>query len=138
MSWLYEIISGRLYDDGNNLVGVGYSGNPAHKNDPSACALKDQGPIPPGSYTIQAPQDTVTHGPFVLPLQPFSSNEMYGRSGFLMHGDSVVNPGTASEGCVIQSRDVREQVWASGDRVLSVVAQIADPLASVNSGGGGE
>lgn len=80
------------------------------------------GPIPAGNYFIQKPEDTVTHGPYVLPLVPYSSNEMFGRSGFLIHGDSVVNPGTASEGCIILSRDVREKIWASTDHGLTVIA----------------
>lgn len=126
MSWAYEIVSGRLFTDSGELVGVGYSGAPQYKNDPAAQSLRDLGPIPAGSYTISSPVDTVTHGPYVLPLTPSPENEMYGRSGFLIHGDSVVSPGSASEGCIIQSRDVREQVWASGDRSLTVVVQLED------------
>jgi len=64
--------------------------------------------------------DTVTHGPYVLPLTPSLNNQMFGRSGFLIHGDSVVNPGTASEGCIILPRAVRQQIWGAGDHVLQV------------------
>jgi len=120
--WWYEIISGRLYDD-TGLVGKGYSGSPLHKNDVDAQSLKNQGPIPVGQYRIAEPVDTVTHGPYVLPLGPDPSNLMWERDGFLIHGDSVVNPGTASEGCIIMARDIREKVWNSGDHTLRVVAQ---------------
>jgi hypothetical protein len=129
MSWTYEIASGRLYSDSGELIGVGYSGAPSHKNDVTAQSLPDLGPIPEGWYTIGSPVDTVTHGPYVLPLTPDPSNQMYGRSGFLMHGDSVVAPGTASEGCLIQARDVREQVGTSTDHRLQVVAQLEESNA---------
>jgi hypothetical protein len=122
MSALYEIVSGSLYDATGVLIGVGYSGSPEHKNDPEAQSLHNQGPIPAGRYHIGPPQDTVTHGPFVLPLTPDPANEMFGRYGFLIHGDSVVHPGTASQGCIIQSRDTRVKLWTSGDRDLIVVA----------------
>lgn len=120
----YEIISGRLFAAGA-LIGLGYSGDPDHKNDPGATGLQDEGPIPEGIYQIGPPVDTVTHGPFVLPLSPDYRNEMYGRTGFLMHGDSVVDPGSASKGCIIMPRSVREIVWASGDRILEVVERIS-------------
>lgn len=125
MSWKYEQASGRLSDMDGSVVGIGYSGRyPDGKNKPEAQSIESVGPIPTGSYFIQPPVNTVTHGPFVLPLSPFSQNTMFGRSGFLMHGDSVVHPGTASEGCIIMPRDVREKVWQSGDHTLQVVSGI--------------
>jgi hypothetical protein len=51
---------------------------------------------------------------------------MFGRTGFLIHGDAVHAPGTASEGCVILSRTTREQIWESHDHVLQVVDQIEE------------
>lgn len=118
--WTYEQSTGRLLHD-NERIAIGYSGAEDGKNNP---ALQDQhnvGPIPVGNYSIGAPVDTVTHGPYVLPLTPDAGNEMFGRAGFLMHGDSVVHPGTASQGCIIMPRMVREQVWNSGDNGLTVV-----------------
>jgi type VI secretion system (T6SS) effector TldE1-like protein len=123
MSWTYEITTGRLYDDSGVLIGVGYSGDPQYKNNATAQSMKAQGPIPEGSYMICQPEDSPVHGPFAMPLNPDPSNLMWGRSGFMMHGDSVTAPGTASEGCVIMSRDVRESVWNSMDHTLVVVAQ---------------
>ena len=120
MKWTYEQINGRLLHD-DEFVGKGYSGAGEGKNNPQAEGEPNVGPIPKGTYTIEAPVDTVTHGPYVLRLDPNEANEMYGRAGFLMHGDSVVHPGTASEGCIIMARPVREQVWASGDITLEVV-----------------
>jgi hypothetical protein len=47
---------------------------------------------------------------------------MFGRSGFLMHGDNIRLPGTASEGCIILPRDLREAIWNSADHTLEVIA----------------
>lgn len=118
---IYEITSGRLYSDTDECLSVGYSGSPLHKNDADAQSLRNQGPIPEGTYVIAEPVDTLTHGPYVLPLTPDPANLMWGRSGFMIHGDSLVNPGTASEGCIIMPRYIREKVWNSGDRNLKVV-----------------
>lgn len=119
MTWAYYQASGKLSHDGAD-VALGYSGAGEGKNNPAAQETHNVGPIPRGNYTISGPHDTVTHGPYVLPLTPDPANEMFGRSAFLIHGDSVVHPGTASEGCIIMPRAVREQVWASGDTSLTV------------------
>jgi len=63
----------------------------------------------------------------VLKLNPAPSTDTHGRGGFLMHGDSKEHPGSASHGCVILPRAVREEVWNSGDRELEVVAEIPVP-----------
>lgn len=119
MTWQYQISTGAMSRDGE-VVAHGYSGQPECKNDPSKCGIPDKGPIPQGSYTIGHPVDTKTHGPFVLPLTPDPANEMFGRSGFLIHGDSVVAPGTASEGCIIMPRTARDAINKSGDAALVV------------------
>ena len=121
MTWTYYQASGKLSHDGTD-IGEGYSGAGDGKNNPDMQEVHNVGPLPRGEYTINAPQHTVTHGPYVLPLTPNPANEMFGRSGFLMHGDSVVNPGTASEGCIIMPRHIREQVWSSDDHSLTVAA----------------
>lgn len=118
----YKIATGTLDDANGNPIGAGYSGQPECKNDPSAVDQHNKGPIPPGLYRIGEPHDTETHGPFVLALTPDPSNEMHGRSGFLIHGDSVSHPGTASHGCIILPRAVRETVHRLGDKDLEVTA----------------
>lgn len=120
MTWRYEQVTGRLLHDGAR-VAIGYSGAGEGKNNPAMQDVHNVGPIPKGAYTIEAPVDTKTHGPYVLHLVPAPENEMFGRSAFMIHGDSVVHPGTASEGCMIFSRTVREQIWTSGDTALEVV-----------------
>ena len=101
----------------------GYSGAPEAKNDPARQAEHNVGPIPVGVYSIAAPVDTLLHGPFVLGLTPDPRNQMFGRSGFLIHGDSIVNPGSASEGCIILPRPAREAIHASGDSLLVVLPE---------------
>jgi hypothetical protein len=121
--WTYVQLSGQLIDAGGQLIAVGYSGSPAGKNNPQEQSIADVGPIPQGSYTIGPPHDTPEHGPYVLSLTAAATNPMFGRSGFLMHGDSVAHPGCASEGCIIMGLKIRQQVWASGDHQLRVVSE---------------
>jgi hypothetical protein len=124
--WTYFQKTGELLRDGQQQ-GLGYSGyndpqsGQPGKNNPTLQHVPDVGPIPVGSYTIGNPEDTLTHGPFVLPLTPNPANQMFGRAGFLIHGDSVVEPGTASRGCIIMARTIRNEIAASGDQLLQVV-----------------
>jgi Protein of unknown function (DUF2778) len=120
-AWTYSQKSGELDPDGNK-VATGYSGAGSGKNNPELQNVHNVGPIPQGHWAITGPPaDTKTHGPYVLRLTPELETETFGRSGFLMHGDSKERPGTASQGCIIVPRAVREQVWKSGDRNLKVV-----------------
>jgi len=123
--WTYAQKTGELLQDGRH-VSSGYSGFDNGKNNPDMQALHDVGPIPQGEWTIVGPPvNTAGHGPYVLTLEPANGTNTFGRSGFLMHGDSIEAPGCASHGCVIMPRAVREQVWNSGDRDLQVVAIMA-------------
>ena len=79
------------------------------------------GPIPRGTYSISAPFNSPDHGPFAMHLVPDLTNDMMGRSVFLLHGDNIEHPGCASEGCVIMPRVIREKVWSSGDRKILVI-----------------
>ena len=119
--WTYEQSSGKMFNLSGEFFSQGYSGSPEGKNNTLMQAVHNVGPIPLGSYTIEAPVDSKVHGPYALGLMPDSMNEMFGRSGFLMHGDSLVAPGSASEGCIIQPRAARETIWESGDHHLQVV-----------------
>jgi len=123
--WTYEQLTGRLLNDAGEVVAIGYSGNGEGKNNPHMESVHDAGPIPCGVYDIESPRDTTTHGPFVMPLNQEISNTMYGRAGFLIHGDSVHAPGTASQGCIILARDIRQKIWESGDRSITVVSGLS-------------
>lgn len=118
--WTFDRSKGRIsYTDGQDYTA--YSGFGDGKNNVQMQDVQNVGPIPAGSYTILFPRTTVSHGPYVLPLVPDPANEMFGRSGFLIHGDSIENPGTASHGCVIVARSVREAIWSSNDHRLTVI-----------------
>jgi hypothetical protein len=132
LAWTYAQKTGELQQDGEH-VATGYSGAADGKNNPEMQNVPNFGPIPRGDWTISGPPiDTLDHGPYVLRLQPNGETETHGRSGFLMHGDSKTHPGTASHGCIIVPRAVREQVWRSGDRDLEVVAEMPSNKAAQN------
>jgi len=118
--WTYEQSTGRLSRDGI-FVATGYSGLDEAKNNPAMQEVVDKGPLPRGLYAIGRPVDTPTHGPLVLPLTPDPGNTMFGRSAFLIHGDSIQHPGRASNGCIVLQHPVREQIAESGDSGLTVV-----------------
>ena len=120
MSWTYNQATGEL-TKADNVLACGYAGKGDGKNNPSMEQVPNVGPLPKGLYVIGSPYDTKTHGPYVLRLTPDPDNEMFDRSGFLIHGDSVSAPGTASEGCIILPRKIREMIWNSGDNQLQVV-----------------
>jgi hypothetical protein len=106
-------------------VGWGYSGALTGRNKPEMVPLHNIGPIPPGLYDIGEPRNTPSHGPYVLPLTAHPENDMHGRSAFLIHGDSIAAPGTASQGCIILNRIVRTKIHESGDKLLRVVSGTA-------------
>jgi Protein of unknown function (DUF2778) len=119
--WRYRQSTGEFFDD-DMLLCVGYAGRGAGKNNPAMAQVQCTGPIPVGRYTINRPIDTKTHGPYVMWLTPHPDNVMFGRSAFGIHGDSVIHPGEASEGCIILPRMVRERIGESGDDQLEVVS----------------
>lgn len=121
MPWTYQIASGWLISPVGMKMAQGYSGSVGAVNDPSKVSIPNVGPIPPNLYEMGEPIDSATHGPFAIPLTPIGDGEMYGRSGFMMHGDSIERPGAASEGCIIQPRFARNAAWASPDHQLQVV-----------------
>lgn len=146
----YEQSTGLWRSSDGRILAHCYSGAGAGKNNPDAQAIHDVGPIPRGWYTLKDPQatkpgETTPHGPYVIPLEPDAANDMDGdptkdgdpRTGFLVHGDNVHTPGTASEGCVIpltgkvdgsvvlSGRLLREALWkhaASENYRLQVVS----------------
>lgn len=122
MPWTYRQATGMLIGPDGSMWGGCYSGKGEGKNNPSYQNVKDLGPIPAGLYEVLSPVTSYVHGPFALPLHPDPTNQMWGRNGFMIHGDSKIEPGTASEGCLIASRQAREAVWNSGDHRLEVVS----------------
>lgn len=123
MAWVYEQLTGNLLQNGTDLIAKGYSGKGDGVNNPDMQNVANVGPIPVGWYTVGEPYNS-DHGPYTLRLTSDLTNEMYGRSGFLMHGDRVDSVGKrlASEGCIIMPRSVREMVWNSSNHFLQVVS----------------
>lgn len=126
MSWTYEQLGGDILrvfkDGGEGLVGIGYSGHGYGKNNPSMQDVKGVGPIPCGRYIISEPFDSPKHGPYCLRLTPMEGTNTFGRDGFLIHGDSIIHPGMASEGCIVALRSVRELIAKDFDNILNVVS----------------
>ena len=104
--WNYYQNSGELFRDGK-LVAVGYSGDPKHKNMTEHEGLRSKGPIPRGLYRMfYVYKKHPKLGPYAIALRPVGHNCL-GRSGFMVHADSIRNPGAASQGCIIMPSDVR-------------------------------
>jgi hypothetical protein len=118
--WIYNQSNGTFSKNGH-FVGHGYSGFGVGKNNPALQNLVGVGPIPEGSYEIGPPHDTTTHGPHVMALSPEEGTDTFGRGGFLIQGDSIEHPGTASHGCIVLADDLRVQVSSSSDTQLRVI-----------------
>jgi len=118
--WIYKQSTGELFRD-DQRIASGYSGAGEGKNNPAMQEIHDKGPIPAGTYEIGTPRDTETHGPHVMPLTPIAGTNTFNRDGFLIHGDSIAAPGTASHGCIILGKDIRNMISSSGDSELQVV-----------------
>src|SRR5258708_28571297 len=126
----YQQTTGKLAHNGTH-VAVGYSGHGDGKNNPECEALANIGPLPRGIFNMEVitdddgnPCDYEGKKAPVIRLHPSPTNEMYGRAGFLIHGDSVSTPGTASLGCIVENHDERVYIAtaiAQGDNILEVV-----------------
>lgn len=127
MTWVWRqrdgILSRRIDETGcETIIGRGYAGHGEGVNNPDLQHVPNVGPIPRGHYTIGAPRDGGHLGPHVLPLTPQQGTETFGRSGFYVHGDNRRHDQSASEGCLILSRPLREEIAESSDSDLEVVA----------------
>jgi hypothetical protein len=121
--WTYEQSTGILRDTNGNEVGVGYSGRGRGLDNPADEQIPDVGPLPVGMYIIGSFfDDPGGKGPIVAHLIPDVADQMFGRSGFMIHGDNREANHSASEGCIILARPLRESIAASDDRRLEVVA----------------
>jgi hypothetical protein len=121
MGWVYSQRTGSLSHNGVHIA-TGYSGHGEGKNNPDMQGVPNVGPCPQGHYQIGSPKDDDHVGPFALPLTPMPGTDTFGRFAFLIHGDSVSAPGTASQGCIILLRDARNQIAESNDKELIVTA----------------
>jgi hypothetical protein len=121
VSWRYEQSTGALINAAGEVIGEGYSGAPTARNDPAQQAIMGIGPIPRGLWYMAAMMLESEHGPYAIVLLPRAGTITFGRTGFLMHGDNIHLPGTASHGCIIQDHPARVAAWTSSDHDLEVV-----------------
>ena len=125
MTWKWDQSAGELSHNGQS-VAKGYSGKGAGKNNPAMETVRATGPIPAGRWKIVGPPyDSKSVGPYALKVfaddgKLDDTHARTGRGAFRIHGDNKT--GTASEGCIILPRAIRERIWNSGDRDLEVVA----------------
>eukprot|EP01038_Epipyxis_sp_PR26KG_P013631 gene13631-18292_t len=88
------------------------------RDNPSCQCQVSVGPLPQGTYTL-GNMYTYKGMPYCYDLYPSSSNNMCGRSGFLIHGGGC--SGNPSEGCiVIESESTRYKIKSGA--TLKVVA----------------
>jgi RHS repeat-associated protein len=126
--WEYSQTSGdllRVIHGERTPAGRGYSGNGDGLNNPSMQGTANTGPIPQGDWIIGAQQDNTTGSgrsfPASMRLTPDEGTDTLGRSGFVIHGDNSRGDQSASQGCIILPRNIRDIIGGSGDNMLRVV-----------------
>jgi len=128
--WQYSQSTGQLIYVNNQTgatttIGTGYSGNGAGLNNPNMQNAPNVGPIPQGDWTIGTQRNNTTNSGHNLPasmrLTPQTATNTFNRDGFLIHGDNDSGNQSASEGCVILNRTIRNRIGNSGDNTLRVV-----------------
>lgn len=115
----YSQSTGVLSHNGEPL-GRGYSGNSAGLNNPKLEMVHNHGPIPRGVWEIGLWFDDKHLGPCVAALRP-TSQDVFGRGGFFIHGDNKAMNFSASDGCIILSKELRQTIRDSGETQLTVI-----------------
>lgn len=122
--WVWDQSAGELRRNGE-VIAKGYSGKGRGRNNPALESVRATGPIPRGKWKIVEKYDSASVGPYALKVFAVDgklddTHARTGRGAFRIHGDN--RTGTASEGCIILPRNIRQMIWESGDRDLEVVA----------------
>ena len=119
--WTYQQSTGFLTAPDGTFEGQGYSGHGDGLNNPAVEADQGIGPIPAGAWTIGPAIDPPDHlGPMAMPLTP-NGFDPHGRSAFFMHGDNSLGNESASHGCIVMGRAIRQAVYDSPDCDLTVI-----------------
>jgi hypothetical protein len=121
--WTFQQSTGKILQDGREFADA-YSGHGEGVDNPADEAIQGIGPLPTGGYTIGAPFTHPHAGPLCMRLTPDPENAMFGRAGFMIHGDNAFQNQSASEGCIVVSRAAREviaEAVAAGDNRLTVI-----------------
>ena len=129
--YLYDQATGHLTNvQDPAFLALCYSGHEEGRNNPALQSHPELGPIPVGAFTIGPVFNSPTHGPVSMDLVPYPDTNTFGRSGFMLHPDSIEHPGEASFGCICTlaqqpngktGRQIREEIAAGQDRALQVI-----------------
>ena len=95
-----------------------YSGAQGFVNRPSQTDVFQKGPIPQGLWDIGVAVQHKRLGAVAIPLTALSYEGK--RSAFFIHGDNAAMNQTASKGCIVTSRAVRDLIGAKGFTTLVV------------------
>jgi len=126
--WIYRQSTGELSHQPTDEQGggppepiaTGYAGRGEGLNNPDRQAEQGVGPIPQGTYDIGEPRNGRNTGPATMNLDPVEETNTFGRDLFRIHGDNARGDRSASEGCVILPRGVRDDIGNSNDNRLRV------------------
>jgi RHS repeat-associated protein len=132
LCWVYHQSTHRIeHVNSQGLVdyssGAAYSGygsgenNPAMQNVASAKHGDPAGPIPVGDWSIGPMHSSPNTGVGTMNLTPVPGTNTFGRTLFRIHGDNSARNHSASTGCIVAPRNVRDRVEASTDKCLRVV-----------------
>eukprot|EP00035_Acanthoeca_spectabilis_P005371 m.112947 g.112947 ORF g.112947 m.112947 type:complete len:144 (+) comp12994_c0_seq1:851-1282(+) len=120
-NWRYSQRSGELTSSDARLSRpvTGYAGHGEGVNNPAMEHMTDIGPLPKGRYKVTAIYRTHDDrraagfsknlGPVVVHLEPQGGTETHNRGHFRVHGDNSRGDRSASNGCIIMPRAVREK-----------------------------
>jgi hypothetical protein len=120
--WTFDTKAGAILTPTKFPLGPAYSGNGQGLNNPLMDGVPGVGPIPAGQWQIGEFFDDIGgKGPQVCHLTPAPGTDTLGRSGFMIHGDNQLMNHSASEGCIIAARFIRDAIAHSGDKIIEVV-----------------
>lgn len=123
MAWKYTQKLGGLFHPDGNWMTTGYAGREKGLNNPAMEQVENTGPLPRGIYKMERVEDHPRLGPLSIRLR-MTEGESHGRHSFFIHGDNAAMNKTASHGCIVVNRRVREAMAAAvrngGDCVLEV------------------
>lgn len=120
MPWVYKVSSHNFYLNGTYQFDALYAGKPGFKNDSANECVINKGPLPRGTYTIGPAFYHKRTKAYTMRLTPYPENQMCGRDGFLIHGNSGDHPLSASNGCIILGLNGRITINKSTDKILVV------------------
>lgn len=102
-------------------VATPYSGHGVGLNNPAEIPTHNIGPLPLGVWGIGEWFDHPHLGKMVAALTPIDVPNLYGRSGFFIHGDNSLHNHSASNGCLVLDHNVRKAVKDSVATRLTVI-----------------